>query len=185
MAPPGGCVRGYSGGPAGRGHAVGRDWIRGLSKDQNKQTFDTFRHWSERQGFVVVSDAWDKAKFVTLENPPAASDLRSKKARRRVVHWRVITAYGRATHRSQRLRNSTPFGMGVRGRSAPAGVLGAWPPENTTRRPGPLLPRTKLHQSRVGLTGFEPATLRSQSGCATKLRYSPPATRSGGAASPA
>ena len=25
----------------------------------------------------------------------------------------------------------------------------------------------------VGLTGFEPATLRSQSGCATKLRYSP------------
>lgn len=25
----------------------------------------------------------------------------------------------------------------------------------------------------VGMTGFEPATLRSQSGCATKLRYIP------------
>ncbi len=25
----------------------------------------------------------------------------------------------------------------------------------------------------VGVTGFEPATLRSQSGCATKLRYTP------------
>ena len=27
--------------------------------------------------------------------------------------------------------------------------------------------------SEVGMTGFEPATLRSQSGCATKLRYIP------------
>ncbi len=29
----------------------------------------------------------------------------------------------------------------------------------------------------VGVTGFEPATLRSQSECATKLRYTPSATR--------
>ncbi len=27
--------------------------------------------------------------------------------------------------------------------------------------------------NRVGMTGFEPATLRSQSGCATKLRHIP------------
>jgi hypothetical protein len=26
---------------------------------------------------------------------------------------------------------------------------------------------------RVGVTGFEPAAFRSQSGCATKLRYTP------------
>ena len=29
----------------------------------------------------------------------------------------------------------------------------------------------------VGVTGFEPAAFRSQSGCATKLRYTPSFTR--------
>jgi hypothetical protein len=31
------------------------------------------------------------------------------------------------------------------------------------------------HPERIGATGFEPATFRSQSGCATRLRYAPPA----------
>ncbi|MFL6143207.1 MAG: hypothetical protein ACJ72N_15255 [Labedaea sp.] len=55
-------------GPAGRVFASNRYWIRGLPKDQNKQAVDTLRQWSEQQGFAVVSDAWDKAKYLTLEN---------------------------------------------------------------------------------------------------------------------
>lgn len=55
-------------GPRGRVFASNRYWIRGLPKDQNKQTVDTLRQWSERQGFAVVSDAWEKAKYITLEN---------------------------------------------------------------------------------------------------------------------
>src|SRR5690606_20627344 len=43
---------------------------------------------------------------------------------------------------------------------------------NTTR-PGPIRVDSGLFTF-VGVTGFEPATLRSQSGCATKLRHTPP-----------
>jgi hypothetical protein len=55
-------------GPAGRVFVSNRYWIRGLPNDQNQQTVDTLRQWSTGHGFAVVSDAWDKAKYVTLEN---------------------------------------------------------------------------------------------------------------------
>ena len=32
---------------------------------------------------------------------------------------------------------------------------------------------TQGHEPVVGAAGFEPATFRSQSGCATRLRYAP------------
>lgn len=56
-------------GPAGRVFASNRYWIRGLPEDQNKQSVNTLRKWSEQHGFTVVSDAWDKAMYITLENP--------------------------------------------------------------------------------------------------------------------
>jgi hypothetical protein len=45
--------------------------------------------------------------------------------------------------------------------------------------PAPRSPRTEPSQSLVGMTGFEPATLRSQSECATKLRHIPVAPVAG------
>jgi hypothetical protein len=56
-------------GPPGRVFASNRYWIRGLPKDQNNPVVDTLRRWSAQQGFMIVSDAWDKAKFITLEHP--------------------------------------------------------------------------------------------------------------------
>src|SRR5699024_921113 len=37
----------------------------------------------------------------------------------------------------------------------------------------PVPGHASAHDLPVGATGFEPATLRSQSGCATKLRHAP------------
>lgn len=55
-------------GPPGRVFASNRYWIRGLPKDQNKQNVDALLNWSEQHDFAMLSNEWDKARYITLEN---------------------------------------------------------------------------------------------------------------------
>jgi len=55
-------------GPKGRVFASNLYWIRGLPKEQNEAYLAALRRWWSEHGFSIVTDAWDKAQVITLEN---------------------------------------------------------------------------------------------------------------------
>jgi hypothetical protein len=56
-------------GPKGRVFASNLYWVRGITEVDSTKYLDGLRRWWGEQGFAVVTDAWEKAKVITLENP--------------------------------------------------------------------------------------------------------------------
>jgi hypothetical protein len=55
-------------GPQGRVFASNMYWVRDIPKEHNDQHVTDLRRWWSEHGFVIVTDAWDKAQVITVEN---------------------------------------------------------------------------------------------------------------------
>ena len=55
-------------GPKGRLFASNSYWIRDVPKEGNARYVADLRRWWSDHGFEVVTDAWEKAQVITLEN---------------------------------------------------------------------------------------------------------------------
>jgi hypothetical protein len=55
-------------GPKGRVFASNLYWVRGIEQQDTAKYLEGLRRWWSEQGFSVVTDAWDKAQSITMEN---------------------------------------------------------------------------------------------------------------------
>jgi hypothetical protein len=55
-------------GPKGRVFASNIYWVRGIADVDPNTYLGELRRWWSEQGFSVVTDAWQKANVITLEN---------------------------------------------------------------------------------------------------------------------
>jgi hypothetical protein len=56
-------------GPQGRVFASNIYWIRDIPQENNDKYVADLRRWWSDNGFAIVTDSWDKAQVITLENP--------------------------------------------------------------------------------------------------------------------
>ena len=113
----------------------------------------SFERWRQRE------------KLVQPANPtgPVRSLSRTRRLRRYPIRWSKLSRKDRIVAASSRARSRRP----------PTELIPVCSPQASASRARTGESPANTGLSRIGETGFEPATARPPAGCATRLRHSP------------